>query len=75
VLQWLILLYYLGILPIILDTATNRQGMPDANFDDWTPLSTVAEQLVKWAQGDSRPASGSFVRISTKNKETKFDTL
>merc|ERR1712063_236457 len=63
-----------GIAPVILDTATNRQGMPNANFNDWTPLSTVAELIHKWATND-RPANGTLVKIETKNKETRTEAI
>lgn len=66
---------YLGILPICLDTQTNRQGMPNANFDDWTPLNTVAEQLLKWAKKEDLPNSGALIKITTKNKETTFEQV
>ncbi|KAL6043061.1 Dihydropteridine reductase [Balamuthia mandrillaris] len=62
----------LGILPICLDTPTNRQAMPTANFDDWTPLPVVASLLADWAQGKDRPKSGTLVSIETKSKDTKF---
>ena len=61
-----------GILPICLDTPTNRKSMPQANFDDWTPLLTVASLLSGWAEGRDRPPSGTLVSIATKHKETKF---
>merc|ERR1712130_306683 len=64
-----------GILPICLDTQTNREGMPTANFDDWTPLETVADLLLKWAKNEDRPATGALVKMTTKNKETKFETV
>jgi len=61
-----------GILPICLDTSTNRHSMPKANFDDWTPLPVVATLLVEWAEGIGRPPSGTLVSIATKDKDTKF---
>jgi len=62
-----------AILPITLDTATNRAGMPDANFDSWTPLDTVADRLVAWANNDGRPANGALVKLVTKEKVTTFE--
>jgi len=61
-----------GILPITLDTPQNRRDMPTSNFDNWTPLETVADVLVKWASGKERPKSGSKVVIKTENKQTSF---
>jgi len=58
---------------VCLDTKTNRQGMPGANFDDWTPLETVADLLYRWAADtSSRPASGTLVEMITKDKHTDF---
>jgi dihydropteridine reductase len=61
-----------GILPICLDTPTNRKSMPNANFDDWTPLPVVASLLYDWAVGTNRPHSGTLISIATKNRETRF---
>uniref|UniRef100_A0A8C4Q9D0 Dihydropteridine reductase n=1 Tax=Eptatretus burgeri TaxID=7764 RepID=A0A8C4Q9D0_EPTBU len=33
----------LAVLPVTLDTPTNRKFMPDADFGSWTPLEFVAE--------------------------------
>eukprot|EP01094_Clydonella_sp_ATCC50884_P027921 TRINITY_DN822_c0_g1_i1.p1 TRINITY_DN822_c0_g1~~TRINITY_DN822_c0_g1_i1.p1 ORF type:complete len:231 (-),score=74.56 TRINITY_DN822_c0_g1_i1:105-797(-) len=63
-----------GILPICLDTATNRQGMPSAKWDDWTPLPTVAELLFSWTTSDARPESGALVELVTKDGKTEFKT-
>jgi len=60
-----------GIAPLMLDTATNRQAMPNANYDNWTPLPTVAQLLVDWSNGKDVPKNGSLVKIVTENKETK----
>jgi len=65
----------LGILPICLDTPTNRQAMPTANFDDWTPLPVVSALLLGWAEGKDRPKSGTLVSIATKSGVTKFTGL
>ncbi|GAM28050.1 hypothetical protein SAMD00019534_112260 [Acytostelium subglobosum LB1] len=63
----------IGILPVILDTPSNRAGMPDSNFDNWTPVSDVASKLFEWSSDSTtRPANGSLVTIETKNKATTF---
>jgi len=64
-----------GILPVILDTPQNRKDMPKANFDNWTPLSEVAELLFEWASTEKRPSSGQLVKIITENKITKLEFL
>jgi len=60
------------ILPIMLDTKANRDAMPDANFDNWTPLDTVAQLFYDWCTGRERPHNGAFVTIKTENKKTHF---
>eukprot|EP01096_Ripella_sp_DP13-Kostka_P011775 TRINITY_DN4815_c0_g1_i1.p1 TRINITY_DN4815_c0_g1~~TRINITY_DN4815_c0_g1_i1.p1 ORF type:complete len:246 (+),score=113.93 TRINITY_DN4815_c0_g1_i1:42-740(+) len=62
----------LAILPACLDTATNREAMPNANFDDWTPLEEVARLLINWTSPDQRPVSGSLVQLITNAKVTQF---
>jgi len=62
----------IAILPIMLDTPQNRKDMPDASFDDWTPLETVASQLLTWTSTNERPPSGSMMLIQTKQKSTRF---
>lgn len=64
-----------AILPITLDTPQNRADMPTANFDNWTPLSDVAQLLVDWANGKNRPATGAKVVLKTENKKTSFVAL
>jgi dihydropteridine reductase len=62
----------LALLPITLDTPQNRKDMPNANFDNWTPLETVAQILYDWSEGKNRPASGSMIQLKTENKQTKL---
>nr|AAL31869.1 dihydropteridine reductase [Physarum polycephalum] len=62
----------LGILPITLDTPSNRAAMPGANFDEWTPLDFVGTQVYEWAaHPNARPASGSLIVFKTANKITE----
>jgi dihydropteridine reductase len=62
-----------GLMPVTLDTSMNRSGMPNANFDDWTPLDELSEKIVDWAQKqEGRPKSGSLIRVSTKDKVTSY---
>nr|XP_027203860.1 dihydropteridine reductase-like [Dermatophagoides pteronyssinus] len=58
----------LAILPITLDTPMNRKFMPNANFQEWTPLTFVADLFVKWTNiPQERPKSGSLVQLLTEN--------
>eukprot|EP00397_Hematodinium_sp_SG-2012_P065516 GEMP01095515.1.p1 GENE.GEMP01095515.1~~GEMP01095515.1.p1 ORF type:complete len:137 (+),score=28.17 GEMP01095515.1:346-756(+) len=62
----------LGIAPITLDTPMNRQGMPDADFSTWTPLTDLAEQIVHWA--GSPPKAGMYL-VETKAGSTLYKRL
>jgi len=64
-----------AILPVILDTPMNRKDMPNANFDDWTPLDSVGQLLLDWSSGNGKPKNGAMVKISTHNKKTEFITI
>lgn len=62
-----------AILPRTLDTDMNRRWMPNADFSKWTPLSFVAQLLMKWVEGDGRPPfNGSLVTLNTENNITKL---
>jgi len=63
------------ILPITLDTPQNRTDMPNANFDNWTPLADVAHLLLDWSNGKGRPKNGDFIEVKTVNKHTTFTPL
>eukprot|EP00047_Mylnosiga_fluctuans_P019770 m.85887 g.85887 ORF g.85887 m.85887 type:complete len:234 (-) comp8257_c0_seq4:1766-2467(-) len=59
-----------GILPITLDTPSNRQYM-GGDTSSWTPLDYVAGLLHEWAASPgSRPASGSLVVLKTAQGQT-----
>lgn len=57
------------ILPITLDTPTNRESMPDGKFSSWTPTSEVGDKIVSWATSE-RPTSGSMIVVETKDNKT-----
>jgi len=61
-----------AVLPVILDTATNRKDMPTANFADWTSLETVATAVTNWSEGKDRPKNGALVKLVTKAGHTDF---
>jgi len=61
----------MAILPITLDTQQNRKDMPQANWDDWTPLDHVSELLLSWVQGHATPKNGDLIQIKTVNKKTE----
>ncbi|KAF5296306.1 hypothetical protein FQA39_LY12523 [Lamprigera yunnana] len=59
-----------GVLPITLDTPSNRLNMPDADATKWTPLQFVASLCYKWSCNEERPATGSLLCLVTENLET-----
>ncbi|EFA86561.1 dihydropteridine reductase [Heterostelium album PN500] len=65
----------LGILPVTLDTPSNRQYMPGP-YDDWTPLEEVADKLFQWSNDSAtRPTNGSLVVVETKKNVTTYSTI
>lgn len=65
-----------AILPETLDTATNRESMPGADFGSWTPLDAVADKFSEWlVHPESRPGSGQLVAVITRNGSTAFETV
>jgi len=61
-----------AILPITLDTPMNRKWMAKADKSTWTPLEFVSSLLLKWASGESRPESGSLIKLVTKEGDTSL---
>ena len=63
-----------GILPVTIDTPTNRTNMPDADTSTWTPAEEIARELCEWATNDNqnRPGNGALVRVETENSKTKW---
>ena len=64
----------LTILPDILDTPSNREAMPDANFASWAKCDQVASLLKLWAHGENVPDNGSFISLEVESGSvsTKF---
>jgi len=62
-----------SILPVTLDTEMNRKWMPKADHTTWTPLSFVADLLMKWTSNEQdRPKNGSLVQLITKDSQTEL---
>ncbi|KAJ3111445.1 hypothetical protein HK100_002676, partial [Physocladia obscura] len=61
-----------AILPVTLDTPMNRKFMPDADTSAWTPLQHLAEKILRWADKTEKIASGSLLRVLTKDGKTEF---
>ena len=43
----------------------NRQGMPNANYKNWTPLEFVSELVYNWSEGNNLPKNGALVKLET----------
>ena len=55
------------ILPTVIDTISNRQNMPDEDFEQWLSPEKVAELIFMWSESSNRPNSGAFVQLNTKD--------
>jgi len=65
-----------ALLPITLDTPTNRAAMPTADYSTWTPLSFVADLLVNWVSGSAPPPpNGSLLKVVTTNSNTQLVSI
>ena len=63
----------LAVLPIMLDTKSNREALPDDDFDTWTKPVQIADEIGSWIDTpELRPHSGSLIKVWTKNGETEF---
>eukprot|EP00933_Yihiella_yeosuensis_P021515 TRINITY_DN17006_c2_g2_i1.p1 TRINITY_DN17006_c2_g2~~TRINITY_DN17006_c2_g2_i1.p1 ORF type:complete len:256 (-),score=69.13 TRINITY_DN17006_c2_g2_i1:119-844(-) len=54
----------IGIAPQTLDTAQNREAMPDADRGSWASLEEVSEQLEAWCADPSTVTSGNVYVIN-----------
>ena len=62
------------LLPQVIDTAGNREAMPDADHAEWAPPEKIAQMVRQWAEGENRPMNGSFAKVEYKNS-TVFPTF
>jgi len=63
------------ILPTILDTKSNRDGMPDADKSTWIGLEELSKLLYSWASNQtSRPPTGSLVKIQKQKGHSGLET-
>jgi dihydropteridine reductase len=68
-----------GVLPVTIDTPSNRKAMPKADHSSWTPASEIADRITQWADAlrsgkpaDDTPASGSLLVPSTQHGRTSW---
>lgn len=50
----------------------NRSGMPNADFSTWTPLSELADQIVKWTYNVETIQNGKIYLVKTSDGVTKY---
>jgi len=62
-----------SMLPIMLDTDSNRDALPKDDFSQWTKPMDIAEEIGLWIDNPVvRPHSGSLIKVLTKDGETQF---
>ena len=63
-----------AILPVTIDTPTNRNAMPDADTSTWTPAEEIARELCMWAENtdEQRPGNGAMIRVETIDNKTDW---
>ena len=55
------------ILPETIDTQSNREGMPKADFTKWAKPEQIGGLLRSWVDGHNVPNNGSFAVLKVKN--------
>lgn len=55
-----------AVLPLIIDTPTNRADMPDADFATWATPDDVAEVMLFLASPAARAVTGALIPITAK---------
>jgi len=66
----------LCVLPVTLDTPTNRKFMGEADQTAWTPLEDMAKMFSGWmGSGCGRPVSGSLVKVVTEDSVTRIEVV
>lgn len=55
------------ILPEVIDTDSNRAAMPNADFSTWCDPLAIAGLIKMWADGNNKPANGSFAVLRSVN--------
>lgn len=55
------------MLPETIDTESNRQGMPNADFNTWAKPEQIGQLVKGWVDGLNVPLNGSFAILKVKN--------
>jgi dihydropteridine reductase len=71
--EYLDSLTVVGILPTMLDTATNRAANPNLDLDQCTKPLEIAKEIGTWLSSPPlRPHSGSLIKVFTNPEGTQF---
>eukprot|EP00299_Pterocystis_sp_00344_P017582 c8807_g1_i1.p1 GENE.c8807_g1_i1~~c8807_g1_i1.p1 ORF type:complete len:227 (+),score=38.24 c8807_g1_i1:50-730(+) len=63
-----------GILPITIDTPTNRKYMPHSDFSKWTPPEEFSDAVLKWMENLSQVPNGALIEFRTVDGVTETIT-
>jgi dihydropteridine reductase len=71
--EYLDSLTVVGILPTTIDTPSNRDAMPKADFNKWTQPGDIAQEIGTWiTKPPLRPHSGSLVKVVSGSDGATF---
>jgi dihydropteridine reductase len=71
--EYLDSLTVVGVLPTTIDTPSNRDAMPKADFEKWTHPADIAREIGTWiTKPPLRPHSGSLVKVVSSSDGAKF---
>jgi NAD(P)-dependent dehydrogenase (short-subunit alcohol dehydrogenase family) len=55
------------IVPSIIDTPSNRESMPDANFSDWVAPSAIADVIYFYSSNEGNPIREPVIKMYGKS--------
>lgn len=65
-----------GILPTTIDTPSNRQFNPDADYKTWTKPNDIAKEIGQWIEMPAlRPHSGALVKVTSAEAGSTFEIV
>ena len=65
-----------GILPTTIDTPSNRQFNPNADYSAWTKPNDIAQEIGRWVEMPPlRPHSGALVKVSSQETGSTFEIV
>ncbi|CEM09097.1 unnamed protein product [Vitrella brassicaformis CCMP3155] len=62
----------MGLLPLVLDTPTNRKTMPEADKSNWTPLEDLARLVTDACEQPTSVQNGGLYGLKTEGGKTKW---